>query len=101
MELLAHPAHPYTRLLISAVPDPKRIAPFDPVERARLRREVLTPTGCPWADTATEPCSSEEPVFHRLSDTPEHWVRCGRYAPPADAPGTALELPADDEEDAA
>ena len=98
MELLANPAHPYTRLLISAVPDPKRTEPFDPVERARLRREVLTPTECAWAETAEEPCSDEKTVFHHLSDQPEHWVRCGRYAPPADAPGTALELPADDEE---
>jgi len=98
MELLANPAHPYTRLLISAVPDPKRTEPFDPVERALLRREVLTPTGCPWAETAAEPCSDEVAVFHRLSEQPEHWVRCGRYAPSADAPGTSLELPEDDEE---
>jgi peptide/nickel transport system ATP-binding protein len=37
-------------------------------------------------------------VFHRLSEKPEHWVRCGLYAPPADAPGTALEQAPDDEE---
>jgi peptide/nickel transport system ATP-binding protein len=40
-------------------------------------------------------------VFHRLSEAPQHWVRCGLYAPPADAPGTALEQPADDQENAA
>ena len=53
MELLAQPAHPYTRLLISAVPDPKRTDPFDAVERAQLRREVLQPTRVPvvWADS--------------------------------------------------
>ncbi|WP_431797508.1 ATP-binding cassette domain-containing protein [Microbacterium kunmingense] len=100
MELLASPAHPYTRLLISAVPDPKRTEPFDPVERAQLRHDVLNPTECAWAETADEPCSAEKAVFHRLSEQPEHWVRCGRYAPPADAPGTALELP-DDEKGAA
>jgi peptide/nickel transport system ATP-binding protein len=93
MELLANPAHPYTRLLISAVPDPQRTAPFDPVERAELRRAVLHPTECPWASEAAESCSRESAVFHRLSDSPEHWVRCGLYAPPSDAPGTALELP--------
>jgi peptide/nickel transport system ATP-binding protein len=98
MELLANPAHPYTRLLISAVPDPKRVEPFDPVERARLRREVLHPTGCQWAGKTTEPCSAEKAVFHRLSEQPEHWARCGLYAPPSDAPGTALEQPAHDQE---
>jgi ATPase components of various ABC-type transport systems, contain duplicated ATPase len=98
MELLASPQHPYTRLLISAVPDPKRTEPFDPVERARLRREVLTPTECPLAPTAAEPCSEAKPVFHHVSEQPEHWVRCGLYAPPSDAPGTALELPDDHEE---
>ena len=98
LELLANPAHPYTRLLISAVPDPQRTEPFDPVERARLRREVLHPTACRWDGLAGEPCSREKAVFHRLGETPEHWVRCGLYAPPSDAPGTALEQPADDQE---
>ena len=98
MELLAQPAHPYTRLLISAVPDPKRTDPFDAVERAQLRREVLQPTECRWSGQTAEPCSAEKPVFHRLSEKPEHWVRCGLYAPPADAPGTALEQAADDQE---
>ncbi|GAB3603806.1 ATP-binding cassette domain-containing protein [Microbacterium aureliae] len=88
LDLLAHPAHPYTRLLISAVPDPTRAGSFDPVERAHLRREVLQPTSCAHAGPD---CSAEQPVFHRLSDLPEHWVRCGLYAPPADAPGTALQ----------
>ena len=65
------------------------------------RREVLRPTECRWTGVADEECSNEKPVFHRLSETPQHWVRCGLYAPPADAPGTALEQPADDQENAA
>ncbi|MDT0185152.1 ABC transporter ATP-binding protein [Microbacterium sp. ARD31] len=91
LQLLANPAHPYTRLLISAVPDPTRTEGFDPVERARLRREVLHPTGCAYEGQTDTACATDRAVFHRLSDQPEHWVRCGRYAPPADAPGTALQ----------
>ncbi|MBW9110631.1 ATP-binding cassette domain-containing protein [Microbacterium ureisolvens] len=98
MELLANPQHPYTRLLISAVPDPHRTRPFDPVERARLRRQVLAPSSCALAHTAAESCSDAKPVFHHVSERPEHWVRCGLYAPPSDAPGTALE-PSDDLEE--
>lgn len=102
MELLARPEHPYTKLLISAVPDPKRTDRFDEVERAQLRREVSHPTQCRWSGQTPEPCSAEKPVFHRLSENPQHWVRCGLYAPPANAPGTALERAAEDlESDAA
>lgn len=98
IDLIAHPAHPYTRLLISAVPDPTRSTSFDPAERAQLRREVVRPDGCDWAGDDREPCSAEQATFHRISGAPEHWVRCGRYAPPLDAPGTALDSTPDDKE---
>ncbi len=91
--LLAEPRHPYTRLLISAVPDPRRRGGFDPVERARLRHEVVQATSCAFHGRGETACSAETAVFHRVSDAPEHWVRCGLYAPPSDAPGTALERP--------
>ena len=35
LALLADPAHPYTRLLLSAVPDPDRTGSYDPLERDR------------------------------------------------------------------
>ncbi|WP_434810748.1 ATP-binding cassette domain-containing protein [Microbacterium sp. bgisy189] len=94
MQLLAQPAHPYTRLLISAVPDPARRDPFDAEQRAALRRDVLHPTRCPWQGDPDQPCTAENAVFHTISAQPEHRVRCGLYAPPPDAPGTALEQPA-------
>ncbi|GAA1643331.1 ATP-binding cassette domain-containing protein [Microbacterium flavum] len=93
LTLLADPRHPYTKLLISAVPDPRRQGAFDPVERARLRREVVSPTSCAWEGTPGSECSSERAVFHAVEGPAEHWVRCGLYAPPADAPGTAIDLP--------
>lgn len=91
--LLADPQHAYTRLLISAVPDPHRQGSFDPVERAQLRQQVLHSVSCSSAGRSETPCTSERAVFHRVSESPEHWVRCGLYAPPAEAPGTAIEMP--------
>jgi len=93
LTLLAEPRHPYTRLLISAVPDPTRRGTFDPVERAELRREVMHPTSCAFEGQTDTPCATDHAVFHAIGESPEHWVRCGRYAPPSDAPGTALEVP--------
>lgn len=87
LELIAKPAHQYTQLLISAVPDPERTTPFDPVERARMRQAVIDPTSCNWANDA---CSRDKAVFHQMSDDPEHWVRCGLYSPSSTAPGTAI-----------
>ena len=91
LDLLAAPSHPYTKLLVSAVPDPHRVGEFDRTERARLRREVLDPSTCPWEGNPEQPCRGDVAVFHHIGTSREHWVRCGRYAPPADAPGTSLD----------
>jgi len=91
MALLADPQHPYTRLLISAVPDPHRRGGFDAAERAGLRQAVMRPVSCAFEGNSDRVCSSTRAVFHTVSTSPEHWVRCGLYAPPAGAPGTALE----------
>ncbi|WP_328726368.1 ATP-binding cassette domain-containing protein [Streptomyces sp. NBC_00259] len=91
------PAHPYTRLLLSAVPDPERAGSYDPVERARLREAILNPTSCPYGDDGT--CSRTDPVRHIVGETSEarwgsprpeagggqpHWVRCHLRAPASD-----------------
>ncbi|WP_102160391.1 ABC transporter ATP-binding protein [Zhihengliuella halotolerans] len=47
MRLLDDPQHPYTRLLVGAVPDPERTEPFDPDARAELRREIADWTAAP------------------------------------------------------
>ena len=44
LDLLANPAHPYTQLLVSAVPDPARAGSYDPVRRAELRQAVMAST---------------------------------------------------------
>lgn len=91
LDLLANPAHPYTQLLVSAVPDPARAGSYDPVRRAELRQAVMASTTCAFDGDPNQPCSAEEPVRHRVGD-PEnhHWVRCHLYRPLAGAGAHAL-----------
>lgn len=91
LDLLANPAHPYTQLLVSAVPDPARAGSYDPVRRAELRQAVMASTTCTFDGDPNQACSAEVPVRHRVGD-PEnsHWVRCHLYRPQAGAGGHAL-----------
>lgn len=91
LDLLANPAHPYTQLLVSAVPDPARAGSYDPVHRANLRQAVMASTTCAFESDPDQRCSSEEPVRHRVGDPiNRHWVRCHLYRPRAGAGGHAL-----------
>ena len=83
LTLMDEADHPYTRLLLSAVPDPRRVTALDADERRELRAAVLHPITCPHGDDSENPCSDKDPVHHWLSREPgrEHWVRCHRYAP--------------------
>ena len=77
-DLFAHPMHPYTRALMSAIPIP------DPTlkrERTILKGDVPSPlnppTGCrfhPRCPIAVELCSKQEPEFRQVA--PDHWVAC-------------------------
>lgn len=59
--LLANPQHPYTQMLVGAVPDPDRTETFDPVERARFREQIMEWSAAP----------SERVLVDAASD---HWV---------------------------
>ena len=78
-DLVHEPAHPYTKLLLSAVPDPRG-------QRARVeaRGEVPSlidpPPGCPFAAR----CPQVMPVCKEIMPgetfvSPTHWVRCHLY----------------------
>ncbi|MFB9278186.1 ABC transporter ATP-binding protein [Cohnella cellulosilytica] len=79
-DLYAHPQHPYTRALLSAIPVP------DPdVEESKERivlkgdlpSPVSPPSGCPFrtrCPLATEKCAAEVPAFRETR--PNHYAAC-------------------------
>jgi oligopeptide/dipeptide ABC transporter ATP-binding protein len=77
-ELFTAPRHPYTELLISAIPRP------DPTHRMTGAIEVSEPpsrlqhwTGCPFHNRcprATEICDTTPPSLHEVA--PERFVAC-------------------------
>ncbi len=76
-ELVARPAHPYTQLLLAAVPDPDRPGGH-PVRRG-LPVIASGEAGCPFAgrcDHVIARCRTEAPVVSDLGDG--HRVRCHR-----------------------
>ncbi len=80
-ELFAHPLHPYTQALLSAVPEAD---PEIKKERIILEGEIPSPlnipSGCPFRTRckyATEKCASERPVSKEVA--PGHRVACHQY----------------------
>lgn len=77
-ELFAHPTHPYTKALLSAIPIPN---PHGRKERILLRGEISSPInpppGCrflPRCDCAGPICAEEEPPLKEIG--PGHIVAC-------------------------
>lgn len=81
-------AHPYTRLLLSSVPDPHSGLRTD--KETHVRGEVASlidpPPGCPFAARCMrvlDTCRLRMPVQTILE--PGHWVRCHLYNPVSQA----------------
>jgi peptide/nickel transport system ATP-binding protein len=83
---MRNPAHPYTQLLLSAVPDPRSGLKTD--KGVHVRGEVPSlidpPPGCPFAARCThvmQTCQQSMPAATVLE--PRHWVRCHIYGSPS------------------
>ena len=75
-KLFENPAHPYTRVLLSAIPDP-----FVEKKRIILEGDVPSPTevppGCPFHERcymAEEICGSKVPFFNEIES--DHYASC-------------------------
>lgn len=82
-ELMSHPTHPYTQLLLSAVPDPHSGLRTRKKIHARGEVPVLIdpPPGCPFAARCTrvmDTCRHEMPVVSNVQT--DHWVRCHQFS---------------------
>ncbi len=79
-EVILRPQHPYTQLLISAVPDPSKKGHVEATdEREKKDIPLWTPSskGCPFASRCphvTKKCMERMPGVTKLSDS--HYVRC-------------------------
>ncbi len=83
--VIGQPAHPYTRLLLSAVPDPHAGLRTDKNSQARGEVPSLIdpPPGCPFANRCTqgsEICHRDMPARQVLE--PDHWVLCHLFGQP-------------------
>ncbi len=84
-EVTQQPKHPYTQLLLSAAPDPDRLAdpsaeiPVLPA-RGEIPSLVHPPSGCrfhPRCPIATQVCKEQFPQRTELENG--HWVHCHNY----------------------
>jgi len=79
-DLYTRKLHPYTRALLSAVPEPDpTVESEEIVLEGGVPSPIDPPTGCHFSTRcpfATEACSAETPVLEERH--PGHWVRCLR-----------------------
>ena len=82
-ELYANPKHPYTKALLSAIPNPE---PGAKKERILLNGDLPgpleIPAGCgfhPRCPAAMPECSCKEPNLKKLENTDRHQVSCLLY----------------------
>ncbi len=90
-ELYRNPLHPYTRILMSAIP---QVDPSLRTKRGTIGGEVpdaiATPAGCPFhprCGEAEETCRRERPTLERYGDYEGHLIACWKCKKTLDAGG--------------
>jgi peptide/nickel transport system ATP-binding protein len=84
-ELMQQPAHPYTRLLLSAVPNPQASERHTIEARGEVPSLIDPPPGCPFAARCPQVksiCREAMPGITHLND--QHWTRCHLYGDEGD-----------------
>jgi peptide/nickel transport system ATP-binding protein len=79
-ELMQQPAHPYTQLLLSAVPNPQASERHTIEARGEVPSLIDPPPGCPFAARCPQVkpvCRERMPDITHLND--QHWTRCHLY----------------------
>jgi oligopeptide/dipeptide ABC transporter ATP-binding protein len=82
--IMGNAVHPYTQLLLSAVPDPH--AGLRTNKEAQSRGEVPSlinpPTGCPFAPRCTRAMDiCRQLMSGQVTVEPSHWVHCHLFGP--------------------
>ncbi|WP_236011643.1 oligopeptide/dipeptide ABC transporter ATP-binding protein [Alicyclobacillus fructus] len=75
-ELIRHPAHPYTRLLLAATPGTRHQGPL-PETSNRPPNLLEDRVGCPFADRCplmSEVCRAQQPPLAEVA--PGHYAAC-------------------------
>ena len=77
-ELMDHPAHPYTKLLLSAVPNPEGGLATKTVQaRGEIPSLIDPPPGCPFAPRCPQVMDVCRQVMPEVTNvSADHWVRC-------------------------
>src|SRR5688500_16606960 len=85
-DLMQNPAHPYTKLLLSAVPNPHAgLATRKVAARGEVPSLIDPPPGCPFAARCPhvmDVCRKEMPGPEKVAGK-DHWVRCHLFGPGA------------------
>ncbi len=83
IELIDSPAHPYTQLLLSAVPNPHAgLRTEEALARGEIPSLLDPPPGCPFAPRCPHVmpvCRETMPGIEHIG--PRHWVRCHLHGP--------------------
>ena len=77
-QLFRRPAHPYTRVLLAAIPKPDPDAPLaDTVPVGEPPSPIAPPSGCRFrtrCPRSTDRCAKEEPVMRSIGEG--HFIAC-------------------------